>query len=61
MPACPKNPAQRGLYQAKGGPARDAWFESDKDLDAISEIMTLERMRDTLEHADDIAEDDCAF
>jgi len=47
--------------EQEGGPAEEAWLAAEKDLGAISELLTLERIRATLEHADDVAADDCPF
>ena len=45
----------------EGGPAELAYEEVDEDLGEIEELLTLERMRDTLAHADATAARDCPF
>ncbi len=47
--------------ETEGGPAEEAWLASGKNLSAISELLTLERIRAALEHADDVAAADCPF
>jgi hypothetical protein len=44
-----------------GGPAERAYEREGKDLDAIDELLTLERMRGTLIHADEQASERCPF
>lgn len=46
--------------EAEGGPA-DVAFERTGDLDDVEELLTLERMRDTLEHTDAMADTECPF
>ena len=45
----------------EGGPAEEAYRREDEDLGAIDELLTLERMRGALEHADALTQDDCPF
>ena len=47
--------------EAEGGPAELAYSDSGEDLDAIEELLTLERMRALLTHADEHAAADCPF
>lgn len=47
--------------EEEGGPAELAWADSGEDFDAIEELLTLERMRELLEHADEQAAQDCPF
>lgn len=45
----------------EGGPAEEAYEREGKDLGAIDELLTLERMRLLLEYTDEHAEDECPF
>ncbi len=47
--------------EEEGGPAELAYADSGEDLDAIEELLTLERMRALLEHADELSAQDCPF
>ncbi len=47
--------------EAEGGPAEAAYQREGEDLDAISELLTLERMLGALEYADALSSDDCPF
>jgi hypothetical protein len=45
----------------EGGPAEAAYRREGEDLDAVKELLTLERMRGALEYADALSNDDCPF
>ncbi|RLB61898.1 MAG: hypothetical protein DRI90_10320 [Deltaproteobacteria bacterium] len=47
--------------EEEGGPAEAAYRREGEDLDAIDELLTLERMRGALEYADALTNDDCPF
>jgi hypothetical protein len=47
--------------EEEGGPAEEAYHREDDDLDAIGELLTLERMRNALEYTDTLSQDDCPF
>ncbi len=47
--------------EAEGGPAEEAYERAGRDLGAIDELLTLERMRLLLEHTDERADEQCAF
>lgn len=47
--------------EEEGGSAEKVWRENDKSLSAAKTLLTLERIRDALEHADQVAEEDCPF
>jgi hypothetical protein len=67
--ACRTTPATREALRrwldrrivAEGGPAREAYLRAGGDLDAVSDIVTLERIRLVLDHADAHALADCPF
>ncbi len=46
---------------AEGGPAEAAFRRSGGDLDEVEDIVTLERVRLVLDHADQHAQADCPF
>jgi hypothetical protein len=47
--------------EAEGGPAEEAYRRADEDLSAIKELLTLERIRGSLEYAELRASEDCPF
>jgi hypothetical protein len=47
--------------EQEGGPAEEAYEREGKDLNAIDELITLERMRMLLEYTDERAADECPF
>jgi len=44
-----------------GGPVEDAWRQHGKDLGAVDDLVTLTRIRSTLDHAMTAADADCPF
>jgi hypothetical protein len=47
--------------EEEGGPAEVAYEKNDGDLGDIEELLTLERIRAGIEHADERADKDCPF